>query len=108
MSELITDADRKSAGMLLLDLGDDMKTVERVEQGRWDEHAAVIAISEARRRGEGKCLDPDIEEARKIAKPWLIYDDVDSMPATEPAMQAILAAIKRGRELALATPVAST
>jgi len=100
MSDMITDEDRKAAGLLLLDLGDEIKKVERVEQGRWDHHAAVKAISEARRRGEGKFIDPDIEEARKIAKPWLIYDDVDSMPATEPVIQAILAGIKRGRELA--------
>jgi len=55
MSDLITDADRKAAGLLLLDLGDDMKTVDKVEQGRWDQHAAVVALSEARRcRGDAE------------------------------------------------------
>lgn len=45
--------------------------------------------------------DPDIEEARKLAEPWLIYDDVSLLRVgSSPSLTALLAAIKRGRELA--------
>lgn len=46
-------------------------------------------------------LEPDIEleEARKIAKDWLIYDDANTLQANEPSMKAILKAIRRGRQL---------
>ena len=48
----------------------------------------------------------DLLEAREIAKPWLIYDGAYSIDNgycdEQPAMKAILAAIKRGRELAQA------
>jgi len=64
MSDLITQGDRDAAGLLLLDLGDDMKTVEKVEQGRWDQHAAVVALSEARRcRGDADAIKDLFDEA---------------------------------------------
>lgn len=47
--------------------------------------------------------DSDLLEAREIAKPWLIYDGAYSIDNgycdDQPAMKAVLAAIRRGRQL---------
>jgi len=48
-------------------------------------------------------IDPDLIEARRLAEPWLIYDNPGSGDNDDsPTVQALLAAIKRGRELAQA------
>lgn len=66
---------------------------------RYDEMKAIAALLP-------RPVDPDLIEARGIAKPWLIYDGAYSIDNgycdEQPAMKAILTAIKRGRELAQA------
>jgi hypothetical protein len=50
MSDLITQEDREAAALLMIDLGGfDHRLDSKLREGKWDEHAAVTSISEARR-----------------------------------------------------------
>lgn len=71
-----------------------------------DDDSALLA-GEYRQQARDiiKALEPDSDllEAREIAKPWLIYDGAYSIDNgycdDQPAMKAVLAAIRRGRQL---------